>query len=92
MKVAIIALKHEVPPKVHNLIRLQAEIAGKIDLNDEQIHFLRILTSAAHETRYIDAAPGLPSEIYTKTVVDEYMQKALPIIEKVKKSIKAEKI
>jgi HEPN domain-containing protein len=51
LKTAIIALKHEAPPKVHNLIRLQAELAGKINFSDEQIHFLRRLTAASHETR-----------------------------------------
>jgi HEPN domain-containing protein len=90
LKAAIIALKQEAPPKVHNLVRLHAEVADKINLTDEQVRFLRILTTASHETRYIDAAPGLPSEIYTKKVVDEYLQKALPIIKKIKSAIEAE--
>jgi HEPN domain-containing protein len=87
LKAAILALKHEVPPKVHSLVKLYAEVADKVNFDDEQIRFLRVLTSASHETRYIDAAPGLPSEIYTKAIVNRYMQNALPIIDKIKKQI-----
>jgi len=83
LKTAIIAFKHEAPLKVHNLVRLYAEIQDLVKLTDVQVSFLRVLTSASHETRYIDAAPGLPSEIYTKAVVGEYMNKALPILENI---------
>jgi len=40
--------------------------------------------------RYVDVAPGLPSEIYTKEIVDQYMKKALPIIDAIKARIAEE--
>ena len=47
----------------------------------EQMEFLEELTSVAVSARYEDIELTDPSEIYTKSVVEEYMQKALPIIE-----------
>jgi HEPN domain-containing protein len=91
LKAAIAALKGEEPPKVHNLMRLYSKVSGKLILNDDQIDFLRELTSAAYDTRYMDVSFRLPREIYTKDIVDEYMEKALPIIEHIKSSMKAKK-
>jgi len=80
LKAAIVVLKRVAPPKVHNLVELHSKIADEVELTDEQIRFLRQLTLAVRETRYFDATLELPSEIYTKAVVDEFMAKALPIV------------
>src|SRR5208283_4774521 len=90
LKAAIVVLKKAAPPKIHNLVELQLKIADEVKLSDEQIRFLRQLTLAVRETRYFDAALELPSEIYTKAVVDEFITKALPIIKVVKARIKEE--
>ena len=87
LKTAIVMLKKTAPPKVHNLVELHSKIADEVKLNEEQIRFLRQLTSAVRNTRYFDAALELPSEIYTEAVVDEFMTKALPIIKIIKARI-----
>jgi hypothetical protein len=53
-----------------------------------EIEFLEELTPVVSKARYEDMELTDPSEIYTKKVVAEYMQKALPIIEKIKACIK----
>jgi HEPN domain-containing protein len=88
LKTAIVALKQQAPPKVHNLVRLYGEIQGLVKLDDAEVGFLRVLTTASHETRYVDAAPALPSEIYTEKLVKAYLDKALPIIAKIAARIK----
>ena len=90
LKAAVAAFTEEEPPKDHNLVRLHSKVSGKIALTDDEVRLLRRLTSAAYGTRYLDVSLRLPSEIYTKTVADEYLQKALPIIERVKARIEAE--
>ena len=87
LKAAIVVLKKTAPPKVHNLVELHSKIADEVTLTEDQIRFLRQLTLAVRETRYFDATLELPSEIYTKAVVDEYMAKALPIIKVIKAKI-----
>jgi HEPN domain-containing protein len=87
LKAAIVVLKKTAPPKVHNLVELHSKIANEIELNEEQIRFLRQLTLAVRDTRYFDATLELPSEIYTEAVVDEFMAKALPIIKIIKARI-----
>lgn len=90
LKAAIVVLKKAAPPKVHNLVELHSKIADEVELTEEQIRFLRQLSLAVRETRYFDATLELPSEIYTKTVVDEFMTKALPIIKVIKERIEEE--
>jgi HEPN domain-containing protein len=90
LKAAIVVLKKVAPPKVHNLVELHSKIADEIELTDEQIRFLRQLTLAVRETRYFDATLELPSEIYTKAVVEDFMTKALPILKVIKTRIKEE--
>ena len=51
--------------------------------------FLQELTSVAVSARYEDMELTDSSEIYTKSVVEEYMEKALPIIEKLRGSIQS---
>jgi HEPN domain-containing protein len=90
LKAGIAGFLKEEPPKDHNLMRLYSKIKLKLALDDEQIYFLRDLTSAAYETRYMDTTYRLSSEIFTKERVNKYMQKAVPIIEQIKTSIKKE--
>ena len=89
LKVAIVSLNEEFPQKTHRLQRLYAEIQDKVVLTEEQIEFLEELTSVAVSARYEDIELTDPSEIYTKSVVEEYMQKALPIIEKLRASVQS---
>jgi len=74
--------------KNHNLKRLYSEIAGHIQLTDEQIAFLDELTPAVSKTRYMDITLELADEIYTKDIVSEYIKKAVPIIDLIKRCIK----
>jgi HEPN domain-containing protein len=53
-------------------------------LSDEQKDFLGELTPASQLARYVDVAVGLPRDIYSKRLVEEYLNKALPIIDTVK--------
>jgi HEPN domain-containing protein len=91
LKAAIVVLKRVAPPKVHNLVELHSKIADEVKLTDDQIRFLRQLTLAVRETRYFDATLELPSEIYTKAVVNEFMTKAFPIIKTIKSRVEEEK-
>jgi HEPN domain-containing protein len=91
LKAAIVVLKKAAPPKVHNLVELHSKIADEVELTEEQIRFLRQLSLAVRETRYFDATLELPSVIYTKAVVDEFMTKALPIIKVIKARIEEER-
>jgi HEPN domain-containing protein len=90
LKAAIVVLKKVAPPKVHNLVELHSKIADEVELTEEQIRFLRQLTLAVRETRYFDATLELPSEIYTKAVVEDFMTKALPILKVIKTRIEEE--
>jgi len=87
LKAAIVAFKDKEPPKTHNLKRLYSEIADKVQLTDEQIAFLDELTPAVSKTRYMDVTLELADEIYTKDIVSEYIKKAVPIIELIKRGI-----
>ena len=89
-KAATAVLKKVAPPKVHNLVELHSIIYDEVKLTEEQIRFLRQLTLAVRETRYFDATLELPSEIYTKAVIDGFMAKALPIIKTIKARIEEE--
>ena len=87
LKAAIAAFKYEEPPKTHNLKRLYSEITDRVQLTDDQIAFLEELTPAVSKTRYMDVTLELADEIYTEDIVSEYIKKAVPIIELIKKNI-----
>lgn len=88
LKAAIAAFKHKEPPKTHNLKRLYSEIADRISLTNEQIAFLEELTPAVSKTRYMDVTLEFADEIYTEEVVDDYIKKAVPIIELIEMRVK----
>lgn len=92
LKAAIVVLKKAAPPKVHNLVELHSKIADEVELTEEQIRFLRQLSLAVRETRYFDATLELPSEIYTKTVVDEFMTKACPSSKLLRKGLRRKRL
>ena len=87
LKATIISLKNKTPAKTHRLQRLYSEIADKVLLTEKQVEFLEELTPVATKARYADIEFVAPSEIYTKELVQEYMEKALPIIKKLKTCI-----
>lgn len=90
LKAAIIALKNKTAPKTHSLKLLHSEVADEIPLTGQQKDFLGELTPAAQVARYVDVAVGLPREIYSKRLVEEYLEKALPIIDATRKRIMEE--
>jgi len=69
---------------------LYSEVSAEVPLTTEQLRFLGELTPVARRARYVDVAPGLPSEICTKDIVEQYMEMALPIIDAIKARIAAE--
>lgn len=87
LKAAIVALNGEFPEKTHRLQRLYEKIADQVPLTPEQVEFLEKLTPVVSRARYDDMELVDPTEIYTKEVAYDYMQKALPIIEKLKANI-----
>lgn len=87
LKAAIAAFKSNEPPKTHNLKRLYAEVLDYISLTNDQIAFLEELTPAVSKTRYMDATFELADEVYTGDLVNEYIKKAVPIIELMKRRI-----
>ncbi len=89
LKAAIAAFNCQEPPKSHALESLYSKVANNLDLSETEIRFLKRLTDAAFGTRYLDVSLQFPSEIYTKEIVDEYFEKALPIVEKIVERIKA---
>ena len=91
MKAAIVALKNDEPPRVHNLVQLHVKIADNVALSDKQIRFLRRLTTAAFETRYSDITLRLPDEIYTEKIVKNYLETAQQIINVILAKIEVDK-
>jgi HEPN domain-containing protein len=87
LKAAIVAFKQKEPPKTHNLKRLYSEISDQVKLTDEQIAFLDELTPVISKTRYMDVTLELADEIYTEDITSEYLKKAVPIIEMIKRRI-----
>jgi HEPN domain-containing protein len=91
LKTAIVALKHDEPPKVHNLVQLHGKILDTIVLSDQQIRFLRRLTTATFETKYSDVSFRRPDEIYTEEIVKKYFESAQQIIERIISKIEVNK-
>jgi HEPN domain-containing protein len=87
LKAAIVASKRKAPPKIHSLRQLYEEVMDDISLTEEEVTFLGKLTPVAYRSRYADVEFKLPSEIYTKQVVEEYLKSAFPIIKKLKLGI-----
>lgn len=88
MKAAVIALKRKTPIKTHNLKRLYSEVAEEIALTDEQVDFLAELTPASQTSRYVDAAVGIPREIYSSRLLRRYSTMAIPIFKKIRGSLR----
>lgn len=60
---------------------------AEIPLTTEEVTFLGRLTPVAYRSRYADVESKLPSQIYTKPVVDEYLNSSAPIINKLRSGI-----
>jgi len=83
-------LKYKTPSKTHSLKQLYSEVGDKVSLTDEQKDFLGELTPAAQVARYVNAAVGLSREMYSKRLLEEYLEKSLPILEAIKTRIMEE--
>ncbi|AEM38451.1 HEPN domain protein [Pyrolobus fumarii 1A] len=82
LKAAIIALRGELPPKTHNLVRL-ASILG---VDDEDImDALRMLNPHYRVARYPDAANGVPMEVYSARISSQLVNLAERVVKWVKK-------
>ncbi len=89
LKAAIVAFKQKAPPKTHNLKRLYFEVEDKVRLSQEQTDFLGEVTPASQTARYVDVAMALPREVYPKTLVERYVSSAKPILNVIKRSLRA---
>ncbi len=89
LKAAVVAFRQKVPPKTHNLKRLYFEVEGQVRLSQEQIDFLGEVTPASQTARYVDAAMALPREVYPKTLVMRYLSSAKPILNIIKRRLRA---
>ncbi len=84
LKAAIIALRGEVPPRIHNLLRL-AEILG---VDDEKIlEALRRLNPHYRVARYPDAANGVPMEVYSRPIASELLELARSVVDWVRERL-----
>ncbi len=78
MKAAIVELRRELPPKIHNLIRL----AQILEIRDEEIlECLRRLNPHYRVARYPDAANGVPSEVYSRSMAEELVRAAERVVQ-----------
>ncbi len=89
LKAAVVAFREKAPPKSHNLKRLYVEVAGQVELSREQIDFLGEITPASQTARYVDAAMGLPRDVYSKKLVERYLSSARPILHIIKRRLRA---
>ncbi len=78
LKAAIVELRRELPPKIHNLIRL----AQILEIRDEEIlECLRRLNPHYRVARYPDAANGVPSEVYSRSMAEELVRAAERVVQ-----------
>jgi len=85
LKAAIIELKGELPPRIHNLVRL-AEILGVSDEN--MLDMLRRLNPHYRVARHPDAANGVPMEVYSERIASELVQLAEAVVNWVREKLK----
>ncbi len=88
LKAAIIALRRELPPRIHNLVRL-AEILGIDD--PEILEAVRRLNPHYRVSRYPDAANGIPSEVYSENIASELLMLAKRVVDWVKRRLASER-
>ena len=84
LKAAIIALRGELPPRIHNLVRL-AEVLGVEDA--EILEAVRRLNPHYRVARYPDAANGVPSEVYSESIASELVELARRVVDWVKRRL-----
>lgn len=84
LKAAIVELRRELPPHIHNLVRL-ADILG---IRDEEIlEALRRLNPHYRVARYPDAANGVPMEVYSEAIASELVLLAERVVSWVREAI-----
>lgn len=82
LKAAIIELKRELPPKIHNLIAL----ARRLGVDDEEIlEALRRLNPHYRVSRYPDAANGVPMDVYSERIAGELIELSERVLSWVKR-------
>jgi HEPN domain-containing protein len=82
LKAAIIELKRELPPKIHNLIAL----ARHLEVSDEEIlEALRRLNPHYRVSRYPDAANGVPMDVYSERIAGELVALSERVVSWVKR-------
>ena len=83
LKAYFIELKKESPGTTHSLIFL----AKSVKLPEKYFKFLRRLMPQFVNTRYPDAAYGLPSELYDNEIALEYLKDSEEVLKWLKKKI-----
>ena len=78
LKAAIIELKGQLPPRIHNLLEL-ARILGVDD--EEVIEALRRLNPHYRVARYPDAANGVPMDVYSEAIAGELVSLAERVVD-----------
>ncbi len=86
LKAAIIALRREKPPRIHNLVEL-ARILGVRD--DEILEAVRRLNPHYRVARYPDAANGVPMDVYSERIASELVSLAERVVGWVKRLLAA---
>ena len=77
LKAVIIAVRRELPPRIHNLL----ELARILGIEDEQlIETLRRLNPHYRVARYPDAANGVPMEVYSRSIASELVSLAERVV------------
>ena len=77
LKAVIIAVRRELPPRIHNLL----ELARILGIEDEQlIEALRRLNPHYRVARYPDAANGVPMEVYSRSIASELVSLAERVV------------
>ena len=86
LKAAIIVARGELPPRIHNLLRL-ASILGVKD--EELLDYLRRLNPHYRIARYPDAANGVPMEVYSERIAGELVELAGRVLDWARRLVSA---
>lgn len=82
LKAAYVHVKNELPPKTHELMALAKAVGA-----DETIEAARELNPHFVQSRYPDAANGVPFETYSRHIARRCVARAEKVFEWVKKKI-----
>ena len=88
LKAIVCEETNKFPPKTHDLILLTN--LGKIEFPEDLLNYIGMINNVAVVTRYPEDLSKLVSS-YTKAVTQEYLNKALKVIECIKRDPRLEK-